>query len=394
MRSHVLAHEKVGGTTTVGAFVDSGILMPMRALVVVLVAGCSYTAPANVGSGPDSVDAAIAGDAIASSRVRERLTVKTPPATELVDFPVLVVLDSTRIDYTQAAPDGADLRFVDDNNTLLSHEIERWDPTGTSAIWVKVPRIPANTPSGFWMYFGDPDSVDGQNPSGVWTAGYRAVWHLSENVADEGTTGSHVDSTGHANTGIQHGNAGVDATGGIAGVQDFDGVDDGIEVSPTDLSITGSELTIEVRALARSGVNTWPHVIGAGSDGRYWQIWWDPGGQGWGNRFQVDGAKVENWTTTGPLNVWTTLASVYDGSAARLFIDGQPVSSAPGSGTLDALSTPLGIGMDPNLVPRNFDGLIDEVRISEVARSEAWLHAQHLSETDALLEFGAPEMLP
>src|SRR5262249_17908984 len=62
-------------------------------------------------------------------------------ATDLVDFPLLVVLDATRIDYASAKAGGADLRFIDgDGVTVLSHEIERWTSGGQSFVWVKVPK--------------------------------------------------------------------------------------------------------------------------------------------------------------------------------------------------------------------------------------------------------------
>ena len=56
----------------------------------------------------------------------------TASAEDLIDFPILVMLDATRIDYAATQPNGEDLRFVDaDGTTVLSHEIVTWDPAGT-----------------------------------------------------------------------------------------------------------------------------------------------------------------------------------------------------------------------------------------------------------------------
>ena len=61
-------------------------------------------------------------------------------AEHLIDFPVLVKLDATRIDYGQTQDNGEDLRFFDGTGTRpLAHEIELWDESGTSYVWVKVP---------------------------------------------------------------------------------------------------------------------------------------------------------------------------------------------------------------------------------------------------------------
>src|SRR5262249_15113409 len=69
----------------------------------------------------------------------------TTNAEDLVDFPVLVELDSSRIDYAQTLPGGRDLRFADRAGHLLSYEIEAWNPTGVSTVWVRVPLIHANS---------------------------------------------------------------------------------------------------------------------------------------------------------------------------------------------------------------------------------------------------------
>jgi len=55
---------------------------------------------------------------------------------DLLDFPVLVVLNPTKIDYSAFKTDGSDIRFVDagDGPTMLSHEVEIWISGGTSYI--------------------------------------------------------------------------------------------------------------------------------------------------------------------------------------------------------------------------------------------------------------------
>src|SRR5690606_35657995 len=63
-------------------------------------------------------------------------------STDVSDLPLLVRLDSDRIGYADTEAGGTDLRFVIDDGgsfTLLSHEIERWDPAGTSLVWVHLP---------------------------------------------------------------------------------------------------------------------------------------------------------------------------------------------------------------------------------------------------------------
>ena len=59
----------------------------------------------------------------------------------LADFPLLVTLDPLRFPYAECAADGRDLRFVARDGTHLAFEIDRWDPIGTSRLWVRAPQV-------------------------------------------------------------------------------------------------------------------------------------------------------------------------------------------------------------------------------------------------------------
>ncbi len=72
-----------------------------------------------------------------------------------------------------------------------------------------------------------------------------------------------------------------------------------------------------------------------------------------------------------PLNQWTHLAGVFDGQQVRLFVNGLPVASLPGSGSRDVNQLPLYIGADPDgsgSPTRQFAGQLDEVRLSTRVR--------------------------
>ncbi|MFH0938718.1 MAG: DUF2341 domain-containing protein, partial [Planctomycetota bacterium] len=100
--------------------------------------------------------------------------------TDLIAFPVKVVLDKFRINYGKTQVAGQDLRFVtSDGTTILSHLIEQWDPADTSIIWVKVPLIHANSNADFiWMYYDNSTATDGQNLT-EWQFDYTAIWQAT-----------------------------------------------------------------------------------------------------------------------------------------------------------------------------------------------------------------------
>jgi len=86
------------------------------------------------------------------------------------------------------------------------------------------------------------------------------------------------------------------------------------------------------------------------------------------------------------LGAWQHLATTFDGSDLRLFINGVEVASTPFTGTITQEMSPLWIGQrfDPRFL---YAGLIDEVRIYDTALSS--------SEIAALAEFPAsPSPVP
>ena len=113
-------------------------------------------------------------------------TIKFPGysgSTALTDFPVLIRLSAQRnaFDYSKCK---GDLRFTDSDGNLLSIEVDTWDATGESLVWVKVPSLDSSTViNAYYGYQGDgnPPAV---TASDVWSNGYVGVWHLGENGLD------------------------------------------------------------------------------------------------------------------------------------------------------------------------------------------------------------------
>lgn len=109
----------------------------------------------------------------------------------LNDFPVLVRLDDTNVNRDRLSVDGADLRFLDDAS-FLSHEIESWDPTGLSEVWVAVPTLASNSVSDRidLLYDGLLAGLPSVAPKPTWSA-FAAVYHF------DGSAGVYRDATGN-----------------------------------------------------------------------------------------------------------------------------------------------------------------------------------------------------
>ena len=179
------------------------------------------------------------------------------PAETLSNFPVLLVLDSTKVDYTLTQDDGGDLRLFDGDGAPLAYEIERWDEIGNSYVWVKVPQIDVGATDWITMYYGNASVADGEDSSAVWAGtGYRSVYHLD----DVGPTVQDATSTNYDGTATNGATGGQ--TGQIGSAYGFDAADDYINLGDDRSFIDGASaatFSAWVRPNNNDGVN--PNII-------------------------------------------------------------------------------------------------------------------------------------
>ena len=129
-------------------------------------------------------------------------------STTLANFPVLVRLAANSpvgFNYEDCAADGSDIRFTDVDGIPIPHEIDTWDRTGTSLIWVQIPKL-FGSATELTMYYGaaNPSALPAVDPHAVWTAaGHRAVWHFAadETESAQGLTAEKTGTPSFANDG-------------------------------------------------------------------------------------------------------------------------------------------------------------------------------------------------
>ena len=154
----------------------------------------------------------------------------------------------------------------------------------------------------------------------------------------------------------------------------FDGFNDYVYVeNVTSLQVTDA-MTIE----AWINADTWQSVLYKGS------VVSNGNGTDGNNGFDLragDDGKVEfniaidgAWKSikTEPLmelGEWNHIAAVYDGSYIRLYVNGVERVFSPVSGTISDFQKKLYFGECPGYSTRLFDGMIDEIRFWNVARS-------------------------
>ncbi|MEZ6035156.1 MAG: DUF2341 domain-containing protein [Planctomycetaceae bacterium] len=320
-------------------------------------------------------------------------------STNLVDAAVLVKLhtsavDAIHIDYAATQNAGEDLRFVDTNGTVLAYEIEQWNETGYSYVWVRVPQIDAgSTTDSIYMYYGNATATSGQSPSAVWSANDVAIFHMNSNS---------VDSTSYGNSGAS--TSVFAATGVVAGAGTFDGLNSSINAF--------SATSVDNLFAGGGAISAWINPVSWG-EGGYGRIadkgTTTSGTLGWG--FQVAGTNssdgylifesdfttnVGRWRTTAgsvAQNTWQNVVVVYDNSSTanvpKIYINGVQAAitqmSAPSGTARSDAAQDLYIGNRSGASDRTFSGRMDEIRFSSAASTADQVKADYKSVTGTLV---------
>src|SRR3989344_3524924 len=212
--------------------VTSGATVTKGAGTVTFAGGTTQTVTDNNGTAQDLGDVQISDNSaldpwcnISSTAcntswlARRKITLDNSASAEnLTNFPVLVQLSASNIDYAKTQGAGEDIRFVDaDGTTALSYEIEAWNESCTSLVWVKVPQIDSGSTTDYiYMYFDNDGATDNQAATSVWDSSFKAVYHLPD-----GTTLSALDSTSGNHDGTI--TAATATTGKVDGAASFNG---------------------------------------------------------------------------------------------------------------------------------------------------------------------------
>jgi len=316
---------------------------------------------------------------------------------DLLDFPVLIVLNSGNIDFGKVGPNGVDLRFVDGDGKALAHEIELWDESGDSYVWVNVPRIDGSSNSDFiWMYYDNGSAGPAQDADGVWNTSYQGVWHMHQDPS-----GTVTDSSGNGldlafSIGMDSGDL-VDGTVGKGA--EFDSDPNYLHTNGNTVSLTSFTLEAWVRPEALDDWRTIMHIDDGGdSNYRLFLIKddlpkFDEDDDGSQYTIGPDQSGTEgNWR-----HLAVTYNDVVGSNRLRGYLNGDPTGFTANP-NLNSTTGRVILGSYWYDVDGNFydfwDGTIDEVRISDTPRSADWVKAQHLAMTGAFVTPGGEEPAP
>ncbi len=302
---------------------------------------------------------------------------KVSGGSSLTNFPVMISISNDSNLASIARSDGADIVFTDSTGTILYFEIEKYtNTTGSLIAWVNIPSLSNSVDTTIYIFYGNSANASSlANPTSLWNSNYKGVWHLSES-----TNSTRQDSTGN-NNGLTDGTSTTAVTGQIDGAGGFDGAANKLTI--TDGTQTGLDM---------NGTNTitfevWNYATAVGGSSSSLIDKETGASNGYRLRENTTGPKfncsVFNGASTGNandsanfnLNTWYYVACTSDNSNVNIYKGdagtfSNPATSAYTSGIGNSTSD-LFIGSRSS--GQFAQGTIDEVRISDNARSSDWL---------------------
>jgi hypothetical protein len=306
--------------------------------------------------------------------------------SDLKGFPLLVALGQTEADVFTQSPAHADLRFAKPDGTPLPFQVDSWDAAARkAAIWVKLDTLKGGkTDQRIHMYWGRAGAQDSSSGKAVFTAagGYRGVWHLEADLADAGPNAITASDSG----------AVPEAAGRIGAARRFD--------NPEAYAATGKYLALgNPASLNIAGAITMEAWIKwARRDGHRIILCH---GSAPGSEFETvlrvgetKDYRAGVWTgsshyatlaaSAADSNAWIHLAGVCTGNTWSLYRNGIKVAeTSPDTNGAKPSPGAWRIGAEyAGSVTRFFHGAIDEVRISDLARTSDWIRAEYQNQKD------------
>lgn len=307
-----------------------------------------------------------------SSRVAQvaELRVNGYHGTEtLEDFPVLVRISPDTIPgFNYEICPSQKLLFSSDlkGKVALAHEIDTWNPAGESLVWVALPAVTNGV--SFYLTWGVREQAE--EAADLWS-GYRAVWHLDDYDATDGTT----DSTGND---VKFALAG-DGTSAVPD-GDFARIGKSLRVkgnlmtgagthgitSATDCTITGWMFCNSAKG-ATYGKFTDGTAFAHFSANEYAPIWLKCRNAGTQYQGNVNGAGVQSFDGKASIaSGWRHFALVRKGTKGLFYVDGVKCAEYTGGAAPDSSLGALYMGYGgANASIVN----IDEYRIALTAHS-------------------------
>lgn len=297
---------------------------------------------------------------------RKKLTIdSTKVAGSLSNFPIVVsIIDDTDLG-TKALATGYDINFTLHNGTTpLPYERISFSIAGGVCNALFFVQVPSLDNENIYLYYGKADATDIQNITGVWDDNYKGVWHLEE--SGTGAAGDYKDSTTSAYNSINTADQPTQTTGKLGYGQSLNGSSSYISLGDTKYILQNS-FTVEWWS---SGTGC---VLGSYAGNKVFVS-----ATGFGIFGEFPAGSWRNYSfkpTVFNSALLNHFAIVFDGTLLTGYLNGSQVSQIAVDATTKIYLWLVGLsgywGDD------HFNGVIDELRISDTNRSSSWISTSY-----------------
>ena len=343
---------------------------------------------------------------------RKKITIN---ASQIVadqsDFPVLATATDASFAHTSfggkmGSSTGADIVITDAfGTTTIPYERELYVPaTGEIVLWIKTD-ISSTTNTDLYIYYGNAYvASDMSTTTGVWDANYMMVQHLEES---SGSGNYILDSTANNNHGAPGGTTPTHISNAqVDGGWDFGGSNQQRVEFPDSATLRPTS-ALTASGWARADSWTTPDhnpVLWKGT-----QLGWGAnylfriavsnGAPTWG----VTCGGTEGWFAGGAVSTgnWYHYVLTFDGTDSTAYINGTQVGTAnscSGQTLNGTAGSPVRSGFayrSSGVEQTHWDGQVDELRVSNIARSPQWIQIEYANQRDvnSFLSFDVEEPL-
>jgi|GEM_PF-4673319 len=314
----------------------------------------------------------------------------------LANFPVMINLATYPDVWTEitANADRKKLKVKSVGGTEYYVEIESFDTvTETGILWTKIPSVSHTSDTRFILevglvadnttYVSDPGEVVAQS---VWDSNFKSVYHMAQDPS--GGADCILDSTSNNNDGTPDETMLTEdlVNGTFGKALDFDGSDDSIDVSGSALDIIDAVTVESYARLDDAGGGNFARIFQKGTaTTKRIEFWVVSDGE---CVFRINGGdaaigSVGSWSL-GAYHYFVGRADPTGDEFIRVQADlielGTKASTVTPNADTDAF-----IGNWNTAGTRGWNGEIQEVRISDVKRTDAWIKATYYSNIDDLV---------
>ena len=280
----------------------------------------------------------------------------TKVSASLSNYPVMVKLTTSNFDFTKVRSDGLDIAFYDTSDTLLDFETEYFEDSTLGVFHVRIPSVSSSVDTTFIMKYGDSkQSTDLSNKTGVWDSNFVMVQHMGTSL---------LDSTSNGNNGTNNGTTIVDGLNGKA--RSFDGND---YINCGDIDLTNLTISYFIKGYTNSNIhvskrNNSSYSFEMGLDYEYPML-------------RINSNSYVATSSNGlSSSIYTQLVGTFNGSNIKIWQNGVLEATTNYTTAINQTDADVNIGRRGYIGAEEYTvGTIDEVRISNITRSNAWILA-------------------